>query len=126
MYSATATAFRPGVKRTGTPCFVAAAISVLAPGSFLRQAIIFKDLLAEITSWVIFSNSIIATSTSLNFSINSVWLNLTPVMPKPPCSTLKPLLVSRSSWAVSNLAVINAFTYPPYILLRRQSNQTHF
>ena len=71
VYSATATAFRPGVKRTGILAFVAAAISVLAPGSFLRQAIIFKDLLAEITSWVIFSNSIIATSISWNFSINS-------------------------------------------------------
>ena len=67
MYSATATAFLTGVKRTGIPLSVAKAISVLAAGSFLRQAIIFRLLLAEITSLVIFSNSTIATSTSLKF-----------------------------------------------------------
>ncbi|CAB4551789.1 unannotated protein [freshwater metagenome] len=70
VYSATATAFLPGVNKTGIFNFDAATISVLAAGSFRRHAIIFKpEPLSKIFS-VIFSNSIIATSISLNFAIN--------------------------------------------------------
>ena len=95
MYSATATAFLPGAKRAGTPCLVAAAISKLAPGSFLRQATTFNLFALARTAAVIFSNSTMPTSISLNFSINSASLNLTPVKPKPPCSTSNPLLIRR-------------------------------
>ena len=97
MYSATATAFLPGANRAGIPRLVAAAISKLAPGSFLRQATTFKLLALSSTASVIFSNSTIATSIFLNFSINSASVNLTPVKPKPPCSTSNPLLINRST-----------------------------
>ena len=71
MYSATATAFLPGVNNTGIFLAVAASISVFAAGSFLQAAIILKLLAELITSSDILSNSMIATSTSDNLLINA-------------------------------------------------------
>ena len=95
MYSATATAFLPGVNKTGIFLAVAAAISVLAAGSFRQAAIIFKLFAELITSFVILSNSMMATSTSANLLIKESLSIFTPVMAKPPCSTLKPAAVNR-------------------------------